>query len=165
MNINEIEIVLIEAKYNTAIAAIIRAALEEFGANKPGTVYFDSSTDALYELFNTTANSQYYIALQNNIVVGGAGIFPTEGLPNNTCELVKMYLHPSARNIGLGKKMIQFCMASAKQLGFTKLYLETLPELDKAVKVYEMLGFQYLNKPLGNSGHTGCNIWMIQDVV
>ncbi len=165
MNINEIEIVLIEAKYNTAIAAIIRAALEEFGANKPGTVYFDSSTDALYELFNTTANSQYYIALQNNIVVGGAGIFPTEGLPNNTCELVKMYLHPSARNIGLGKKMIQFCMASAKQLGFTKLYLETLPELNKAVKVYENLGFQYLDKPLGNSGHTGCNIWMIQDVV
>jgi putative acetyltransferase len=54
LNINEIEIVLIEAKYNTAIAAIIRAALEEFGANKPGTVYFDSSTDALYELFNTT---------------------------------------------------------------------------------------------------------------
>ena len=142
MNINEIEIVLIEAKYNTAIAAIIRAALEEFGANKPGTVYFDSSTDALYELFNTTANSQYYIALQNNIVVGGAGIFPTEGLPNNTCELVKMYLHPSARNIGLGKKMIQFCMASAKQLGFTKLYLETLPELNKAVKVYENLGFR-----------------------
>ena len=165
MNINAIEIVLIEAKYNTAIAAIIRAALEEFGANKPGTVYFDSSTDALYELFNTTANSQYYIALQNNIVVGGAGIFPTEGLPNNTCELVKMYLHPSARNIGLGKKMIQFCMASAKQLGFTKLYLETLPELNKAVKVYENLGFQYLDKPLGNSGHTGCNIWMIQDVV
>jgi putative acetyltransferase len=86
--------------------------LEEFGANKPGTVYFDASTDALYELFNTT-KSQYYIALQNNMVVGGAGIFPTEGLPNDTCELVKMYLHPSARNIGLGKKMIQFCMASA----------------------------------------------------
>lgn len=165
MILEDIDIVPIQQQHNASIATIIRTALEEFGANKPGTVYFDASTDTLSELFNTTAKSQYYIALHNNMVVGGAGIFPTESLPNDTIELVKMYLHPSARNIGLGKKMIQFCMASAKQLGFTKLYLETLPELNKAVKVYENLGFQYLNKPLGNSGHTGCNIWMIQDVV
>ncbi|MBP9213361.1 MAG: GNAT family N-acetyltransferase, partial [Chitinophagaceae bacterium] len=129
MILEDIDIVPIQQQHNASIATIIRTALEEFNANKLGTVYFDASTDTLSELFNTTAKSQYYIALHNNMVVGGAGIFPTESLPNDTIELVKMYLHPSARNIGLGKKMIQFCMASAKQLGFTKLYLETLPEL------------------------------------
>ena len=35
------------------LAQIIRTSLAEFGANKPGTVYFDPTTDALYELFQT----------------------------------------------------------------------------------------------------------------
>lgn len=154
----------IQPQHNVAITKIIRAALEEFNANKPGTVYFDASTDALFELFDSNNNSKYFVALKNNEVVGGAGIFPTEGLPNDTCELVKMYLHPSVRNIGLGKQMIAQCITTAKTMGFKKIYLETLPELNKAVKVYEAFGFSYLPNPLGNSGHTGCDIWMIKDI-
>ncbi len=162
--LNDINIVEIEPRHNTAIATIIREALTEFNANKPGTVYFDESTDDLFKLFQKANNSKYFIALLNNQVVGGGGIFATDGLPNNTCELVKMYLHKSVRNIGLGKKMIAHCFEAAKQLGYTKMYLETLPELHKAVKVYEAFGFTYLTKPLGNSGHTGCDIWMIRDI-
>jgi len=41
----------IELKDNVAIAAVIRNALAEFGANKPGTVYYDATTDHLFELF------------------------------------------------------------------------------------------------------------------
>lgn len=162
--LNNVTIIPIAAAHNQAIAKIIRTSLEEFNANKPGTVYFDASTDALFELFDATPKSKYFIAVLNNEVVGGAGIFPTEGLPDDTCELVKMYLHQSVRGIGLGKKMIEHCAASAKELGFSKMYLETLPELNKAVKVYEALGFTYLQQPLGNSGHTGCDIWMIKNI-
>jgi putative acetyltransferase len=36
---------------NVVIAAIIRKILIEFGANKPGTVYFDPTTDNLFQLF------------------------------------------------------------------------------------------------------------------
>jgi len=41
----------IEEKDNVALAKIIRDTLTEFGAAKPGTVYYDSTTDALYQLF------------------------------------------------------------------------------------------------------------------
>jgi len=162
--LNNLQIVSIAAEHNVAIAKIIRAGLEEFKANKPGTVYFDASTDSLFELFAANAKSKYFIALINDKVVGGAGIYPTEGLPKDTCELVKMYLDKSVRGLGLGKKMIDHCISAAKQDGFSKMYLETLPELNKAVKVYEALGFSYLQQPLGNSGHTGCNIWMIKNI-
>ena len=47
-----IQIRPIEPKDNIDLAKVIRGALEEFGANKPGTVYFDPTTDALFELFN-----------------------------------------------------------------------------------------------------------------
>lgn len=149
---------------NKAMATIIRTALTEFGANKPGTVFYDDTTDHLYELFQSTPLSAYFVAEKNGELIGGAGIFPTEGLPANTCELVKMYLHKSARGMGLGRYMIDQCILTAKEKGFTQIYLETMPELKKAVSVYEKFGFHYLDGPMGNSGHNGCDIWMLRHI-
>ena len=151
----------IELKDNAAIAFVIRAALTEFGANKPGTVYYDPTTDHLFELFQTPG-SVYFIAEKDGAVVGGCGIFPTEGLPDATCELVKLYLSNTARGTGLGKKLLLQSMAWAKQNGYTQVYLETMPELSKAVSIYENVGFEKLNQAMGNSGHCDCNIWMLK---
>ena len=153
----------IEPRDNSAIAVVIRAALAEFGANKPGTVYFDESTDHLFELFRQPG-SMYFIAEWQGQVVGGAGIYPTEGLPAGCCELVKMYLTPAARGTGLGRTLISLCLETARDLGFRQVYLETMPELRKAVTVYEKFGFRYLEGPLGNSGHFGCDVWMLKDL-
>jgi putative acetyltransferase len=160
----DINIRLIQPSDNAAMAKIIRQSLEEFGANRPGTVYFDETTDQLFELFQSTPNSDYFIAERDGTLLGGAGIFPTDGLPEGTCELVKMYLSPSARGMGLGRHMINRCLEVAKQTGFTSVYLETMPELKKAVSVYEKFGFTYLQGPMGNSGHNGCDIWMIREL-
>ena len=83
----------IESRDNAAIASIIRNALKEFNANKPGTVYFDETTDRLSEVFSIP-NSCYYVVEQGSHVLGGSGIFPTAGLDAETCELVKMYFFP-----------------------------------------------------------------------
>ncbi len=158
-----VRIRLIEPRDNVDIAKVIRAALTEFGANKPGTVYYDPTTDALFELFKTPG-SVYYIATINDIIVGGCGIFPTENLPKGTCELVKLYLDASARGTGLGKKLMLQSMAWAKNNGYTEVYLESMPELSKAVSIYENVGFTRLQHPLGNSGHCGCDIWMLKSL-
>ena len=159
-----IQIRPIELNDNLALAKVIRGALEEFGANKPGTVYFDPTTDALFQLFNATPGAHYYVALKDNELVGGAGIFPTENLPKGTCELVKLYLHKDARGTGLGKQLLNKAMDWAKENGYTQVYLESMPELSKAVTIYENVGFKRINHPLGNSGHCGCDIWMIKDL-
>lgn len=164
MVIDDILIRPIQPADNPAMALVIRKALEEFNANKCGTVYFDASTDHLFELFLENPLSAYFVAEKDGILLGGAGIFPTEALPDGTCELVKMYLSPAARGKGLGKKMIEHCLSVAKDKGFTSIYLETMPELKKAVSVYEKFGFRYLDKPMGNTGHGGCDIWMIMDL-
>jgi putative acetyltransferase len=160
----EIIIRHIQPKDNAAMANVIRRSLEEFGANRPGTVYYDDSTDHLYELFQAAPLSEYFIAEKDGILLGGAGIYPTEALPEGTCELVKMYLTPAARGLGLGRTMIAKCLEAAKHKGFTSVYLETMPELKKAVSVYEKFGFTYLDGPMGNSGHNGCDIWMIRNI-
>ena len=148
---------------NPLIATIIRSCLTEFGANKPGTVYYDKTTDQLFELFQENG-AAYFIAEQEGNIVGGGGIFPSPGLPAGTCELVKMYLLPSARGTGIGAILMNKCMSKAKEMGFVSMYIETLPELKKAISVYEKFGFNYLDKPLGDTGHFGCSVWMLKSL-
>ncbi len=153
----------IQAADNAMLAKIIRKSLEEFNANKPGTVYFDATTDNLSAVF-TADKSIYFVVEENGMILGGAGIYPTANLPEDTCELVKLYLAPAARGKGIGKLLMMQCFTAAKDLGYKKMYLETMPELNIAVPLYEKMGFSYLDAPQGNSGHGGCDIWMIKDL-
>lgn len=154
----------IQPSDNPALAKIIRDTLTEFDANHPGTVYYDATTDALFELFQRPLSAYYVAESDNGKIVGGGGIYPTEGLPDDTCELVKMYLLPETRGKGLGGSIIEKCLQTAKELGFKRIYIESMPELKLALKVYERFGFSYLNAPMGNGGHFGCKLWMIKEL-
>lgn len=160
---DELIIRKIIADDDAKLAFIIRNSLEEFGAVKPGTVYFDESTDHLHEVFKTE-RSAYFVVEINGEVSGGAGIFPTEALPKKTCELVKMYVSSRARGKGLGKLLLQKCVEEAKKIGFEKMYIETMPELSIAIEMYKKNGFTFIPGFLGNSGHSGCDIFMLRDL-
>lgn len=157
----DVQIRPIEPRDNAALARVIRATLEEFGANKPGTVYYDETTDRLSDVFEAPG-SVYFVAEYGGRIVGGGGIYPTAGLPEGTCELVKMYVLPEVRGIGLGSALIQMSLDWAEDNGYRQVYLETMPELMQALKTYEKFGFQYLNAPMGESGHFGCDLWMLK---
>lgn len=160
---NDIIIRPIERKDNAAVAAIVRRVLTEFKANKPGTAFYDKELDHLSEVFKQPG-SAYWVVEMDGVVHGCGGIYPTQGLPQGYCELVKLYFDEAIRGKGTGKKLINICMETAARMGYTHLYLETMPELTIAVPLYEKLGFAYNNTALGNSGHCGCNIWMVKEL-
>ena len=56
------------------------------------------------------------------------------------------------------EKALQF----ARETGFKKVYIETMSELQQAMSVYEKFGFEYLDGPLGQTGHFGCKVWMLK---
>ena len=153
----------IQQSDNPYLSRIVKDTLAEFGANHPDTVYYDPTTDALYELFQKEG-AAYFVAEMNGEIVGGGGIYPTDGLPSGTCELVKFYLSPVARGKGIGKILLEKCIAAAKASGYKNIYLETMPELTIAIPMYENFGFTYLQTAQGNSGHCGCDIWMIKEL-
>ena len=159
----QINIRFIQSSDNPTLAKIVRDTMAEFGANKPGTVFFDPTTDHLYEMFQKPG-ARYHVAEIDGELVGGGGIYPTGGLENDTCELVKMYLVPAARGTGLGRTLIEKCIGKATEYGYKQIYLESMPELKQALKVYAKFGFEYLKGPMGNSGHTGCSLWMLRSV-
>ena len=148
---------------NRQIAEVIRKIFREFNIDKPGTVYTDPTTDDLYSLFRYPG-SVYWIAEDGGVIVGGCGIFPTKGLPEACAELVKFYVAAECRGKGVGNMLMQKSIESAKELGYKQLYLESFPELAKAVSMYMRNGFAFLPNPLGNSGHFACNVWMLKDL-
>src|ERR1700757_85708 len=140
----------IEPKDNAAGAAIVRNVLTEFKANKPGTAFYDKELESLSEVF-LQPGAAYWVVEMNGITHGCGGIYPTKGLPEGYCELVKLYFDAEIRGKGIGKKLISRCMEAAAKIGYKNMYLETMPELTIAVPLYERLGFQYIEAPLGNS--------------
>lgn len=153
-------LVPIQPQYNAAIASIIRNSLAEFGANLPGTVYFDPTTDDLASLF--AVQGKYWILVENDEVLGGGGWYPTPGLPAGYAELVKLYLAPQARGHGYGKLLMKTIADDALTDGYSHLYLESLPELEQAVQLYVKQGYRPIPAALGQSGHFGCTIFMVK---
>lgn len=162
MNYPVISLRRIEKRDNIEIAALIRKVFKEFKIDRPGTVYFDPATDDLYTLFQTP-RLIYWIALDRSEIIGGCGIFPTPALPEGCVELVKFYISADYRGKGIGRMLMYKSIESARELGYKQIYLESMPELGKAISMYEKAGFRSINHSMGNSGHFGCNIWMLKD--
>jgi putative acetyltransferase len=153
----------VEEKDNAPLAQMIRRAFVEYNAPRLGTVFSDPTTDNLFKLFREPG-SILWVAEIDTESLGCCGIYPTPGLPDKCAELVKFYLSVDLRGKGIGRTLMQKCIDSAIMMGYTQIYLESLPEFSNAVNIYENQGFVRLPHPLGNSGHTGCNIWMLKNL-
>lgn len=153
----------LQQKDNPFISRIIKKSLEEHGVARPGTVYTDPTTDDLFALFSRE-DAIYFIAEENGEIIGGCGVYPTIGLPEGCAELVKLYVTHESRGKGVGFALLEKCAVAARELGYKQLYLETLPELSRAVSLYHRSGYKDLNGPLGESGHFACSIWMLKEL-
>jgi len=151
----------VSATDNAPLAKVIRDVFHEYEAPREGTVYTDPTTDHLYELFHTP-KSALFVAELNNKVIGCCGIYPTKGLPDGCTEIVKFYISNEGRGQGYGKLLYKACEDAAIALNYNQLYIESIPQFNTAIGIYEKLGFQSLTAPLGNSGHFGCNIWLLK---
>ena len=151
----------IQQKDNKAIANVIRTVFISDDYPKTGTAFEDLQLNQMFETYQQP-NSIYFVVESSNQIVGGAGVSPLQNSDENICELQKMYFLEEARGKGLGFQMIQKCLEKAKEFGFEKCYLETLPEMKNAQKLYQKVGFQYIDSPLGETGHSSCPVWMIK---
>jgi len=151
----------IEARDNAQMKKIVQSVIVEMGAPKVGTAYEDKALEDLYTVYQKD-KAIYFIVEYNGVVLGGGGIAALDNFEGNTCELQKMYFLPEARGKGLGAKMIEKCMKKAKEFGFEQCYLETLPYMTAAQKLYKKNGFSQIDGPMGNTCHYSCDVWMIR---
>ena len=146
-------------KDNTALAFVIRRVLVDIGVPKIGTAYADPELDYMHKTY-LKEKAAYFVLEEKDIIIGGAGIAPLEGGEPIVCELQKMYFLEEARGKGLGEKMIDHCLDYARKEGFELCYIETLPYMKAAQKLYIKKGFEYIDGPMGTTGHISCNVWL-----
>ncbi|MEX0274687.1 MAG: GNAT family N-acetyltransferase [Flavobacteriaceae bacterium] len=151
----------IQAFDNPNLAQVIRKVLEDLGVPKVGTAYADSALDAMFETYDRP-RAHYWVVEQNGKLIGGAGIAPLDNYQGNVCELQKMYFLKMARGRGLGTSMIRTCLQKAKEYGYEKCYLETMPYMEDAQRLYLKNGFEYIDGPMGDTGHYSCPVWMLK---
>jgi putative acetyltransferase len=148
---------------NIDISKVIKSGILEMGAPKIGTAYEDKATDSMFETYQRE-KVIYFVLEHQNKIIGGAGIAKLDNCEGNICELQKMYFLPIARGKGLGSLLISKCLDKAKEFGFESCYLETMPYMEAAQKLYKKNGFQNLDKPMGGTGHYSCTIWMLKKI-
>ncbi|UPQ79235.1 GNAT family N-acetyltransferase [Flavobacterium azooxidireducens] len=148
---------------NEMIASVIRSVLIEHDVPKVGTAYADVSLDRMFETYSAP-RSRYFVVENDGKIIGGAGISQLENEAETICELQKMYFLSEARGLGLGSEMMEKCLTFAQSFGFEKCYLETMPYMHAAQKLYLKFGFHYIDAPMGCTGHTSCPVWMLKEL-
>lgn len=148
---------------DTELASVIRSVLIELGVPKTGTAYADPEVDAMTAAY-AKSRSAYFVVEEYGKVIGGGGIAPLQGGEPQVCELQKMYFLPEARGRGLGRQLMEKALLFAVENEFSLCYIETLPYMIAAQKLYRKMGFDYIEGPMGTTGHTNCNVWMTKSL-
>lgn len=161
---------------NAPAANVIRTVMPEFGCVGEGYSINDPELEDMYATYSADRSAFFVleqevggpagakVGTSGAVVVGVGGYAPLTGGDGTVCELRKMYLLPEARGFGGGRLILDACLAGARADGFERMYLETVTAMTTARAVYEKYGFEFLEWPLGATGHSGCDLFMVRDL-
>jgi N-acetylglutamate synthase-like GNAT family acetyltransferase len=90
------------------------------------------------------------------------GCVAMRGIDASTCEMKRLYVRPQARGEQLGRRLAERVCAEAREAGYSRICLDTLPMMISAQQLYRSLGFEpieaYVFNPIPGSLFLGLNL-------
>jgi putative acetyltransferase len=128
-----------------------RELFEEYAAWLGFGLCFQNFDRELAELPGdyTPPNGRLLLALQNDQVTGCVAL---RKIGEGTGEMKRLYVRPDFRGQGLGRILTETIIEAARDHGYDRLRLDTLPgRMDQAIAMYRSLGFKDIERYYNNS--------------
>ena len=91
------------------------------------------------------------LAFRNEVAAGCVAVRPLE---NGDCEMKRLFVAPEHRGLNIGHDLAKQIITTARDIGYRRMLLDTLPRLEAAMHVYQTLGFieiaPYYDNPIPN---------------
>ncbi|MDX9828481.1 MAG: GNAT family N-acetyltransferase [Spirochaetia bacterium] len=91
----------------------------------------------------------FLIAKVGETVAGCVGL---KKIGDRTCEMKRLFVRDKYKGQGVGKDLVDAIILEAKRKGYSRMRLDTLKRMDKALALYRKFGFkeigQYVENPI-----------------
>lgn len=121
--------------------ATVRTLLLEYAASLPVDLDFQDFETEVATLPGKYARprGRLLLARDDERVLGCIGMRP---LTVNDCEMKRLYVRPEARGMQLGRQLVEHLCEEARGEGYTRMFLDTLPTMASAQRLYASMGFE-----------------------
>ena len=133
-----IAIVPYRAQHATRFEELNRAWLEGSGLMEPP----DEEQLVDPEAHFLTPGGRIFVALDGDAVVGTCRVLVTG-------ERAKLAVAENYRGQGIARRLVEYCLAHAREAGAARVTLVSSSRLDAAIRLYQSLGFRHRPVPAG----------------
>ncbi len=131
----------IESAETPEFVATIRKLFVEYSESLEVDLCFQGFAEELAKLPGDYAKpaGRLLLAFQGDEVAGCGALRP---LRSDVCEMKRLYVRPAFRGKRIGDAMISALISSAREIGYQRMRLDTLPSMATAIAIYRSLGFR-----------------------
>ena len=131
----------------------IRQLFTEYSHSLDIDLCFQGFTQELAELPGRYAvpEGRLFLMLEGATI---AGCVALRKIGDGTCEMKRLYLRPGFRRRGAGRLLATAIIDAAREIGYHRMRLDTLPSMHEAIVLYRSLGFRQI-EPYYNNPSTG----------
>jgi GNAT superfamily N-acetyltransferase len=112
--------------------ALIRVLFSEYAASLPVGLDFQDFDAELADP----------LAVYECVLIAAEGCVALRRIDRVTCEMKRLYVRPTARGSGLGRRLVVELIERARAAGYERMLLDTLPTMSAARDLYQSLGFR-----------------------